>query len=89
MDARVLIETLQSRGLTISLAGDRVRVESPQEPDEDTKSLLQELREHREEVKSLLSQVAPPCWNCGAQMTEVTDIYGHEWWTCWECARSA
>ncbi len=86
MDARILIETLQNRGLTISLAGDRVRVESPQEPDESTKSLLQQLREHREEVKSLLSQVAPPCWNCGAQTAETTDIYGRSWWKCWECA---
>ena len=31
----------------------------------------------------------PPCQICGATMTETTDIYGREWWTCWRCARSA
>ncbi len=86
MDARVLIETLQGRGLSISLARDKIRVEAPKEPDEDTKALLQELREHREEVKSLLSQVAPPCWNCNARMAETTEIYGRSWRKCWECA---
>ena len=89
MDARVLIETLQNRGLTISLAGDRVRVESPQEPDEDTKFLLQELREHREEVKSLLSRVAPPCWSCGQPMSKTKTIYGDEVMVCWWCAKRA
>jgi len=59
MDARVLIETLQSRGLNVSLARDKVRVEAPQEPDVDTKVLLQELREHREEVKSFLNGEDP------------------------------
>ena len=59
MDARVLIETLQSRGLSVSLARDKIRVEAPQEPDEDTKALLQELREHREEVKLFLNEEDP------------------------------
>ena len=88
-DIGTLIESAQARGLRLFLAGDKVKVRAPQTPDADTKALIEELKEHREEVKSLLSQVAPPCWNCGAQMTEVTDIYGHSWWTCWECARSA
>ena len=55
MDARILIETLQSRGLSISLARDKVRVEALQEPDEDTKTLLLELRTHKEEIKSILA----------------------------------
>ncbi len=59
MDARVLIETLQSRGISVSLARDKVRVEAPQEPDEDTKALLQELREHKEEVKLFLNEEDP------------------------------
>ncbi len=87
MDARGLIETLKARGVELRVNGDRIHVEAPQEPDSHTKALIDALRDHREEVKALL--VGPPCWNCGAQMTEVTDIYGHEWWTCWECARSA
>jgi len=59
MDARVLIETLPRRGLNVSLAGDKVRVEAPQEPDEDTKALLQQLIEHKEEVKSFLTEEDP------------------------------
>jgi len=85
MDARALIETLRNRGVDLRVNGDRIRVEAPQEPDGDTKALLAELREHREEVKAILI-VPPPCWNCGAIMTETTDIYGRRWWTCWECA---
>ncbi len=89
MDARILIETLQGRGLSISLVGDRVRVEGPQEPDEDTKALLQELREHKEEVKVLLSQCGIPCWNCGQPMSEARTIFGDEVWVCWSCAKTA
>ena len=88
-DVRSLIETAQTKGLRLFLADGKVKVQAPQRLDGGTKAIIEELREHKEEIKALLSQVAPPCWNCGAQMTEVTDIYGHEWWTCWECARSA
>jgi len=59
MDARVLIEALQGRGLSISLAGDKVRVEGSQEPDEETKGLLEALREHKEEVLGALAQDDP------------------------------
>ena len=89
MDARILIETLQSRGLSISLARDKVRVEALQEPDEDTKVLLRELKDHREEIKALLSQSAPPCWNCSAITTKTKDIYGEAVWVCWACAKTA
>ena len=94
MDARVLIETLQDRGLSISLVKDRVRVKSPQEPDRDTKALLQELREQKEEVKSILAEnptqeLPPACWDCGEITTETKDIYGETVWACWSCAKSA
>lgn len=84
MDARNLIETLKSRGLSLRLDGDQIKVEAPQEPDPETKALLSELRQHREEVKIILA--VAPCWNCGAAMTETKDIYGKEWWACWGCA---
>ena len=56
MDARVLIEALQGRGLSISLAGDKVRVEGSKEPDGETKALIQEIREHKDEIKSVLAK---------------------------------
>jgi hypothetical protein len=59
MDARVLVETLQHRGLRIAVFGDKVRVEAPREPDPDTKALLQELKEHKEAVKSYLAKPDP------------------------------
>ena len=59
MDPRILIETRQCRGLNVALARDKVRVEAPQEPDEDTKGLLQQLSEHKEEVKSFLNEEDP------------------------------
>ncbi len=84
MDARGLIETLKTRGVELRVNGDRIQVEAPQEPDPNTKALIDEVRQRREEIKALL--VAPPCWNCGAQTAETTDIYGRSWWKCWECA---
>ncbi len=84
MDARGLIETLKTRGVELRVNGDRIHVEAPQEPDPNTKALIDELRQRREEVKALL--VAPTCWNCGALMAETTDIYGRRWWACWSCA---
>ena len=52
--------------------------------------------EDREEAKRLIETQAdkailagPPCWNCGAQMAETTDIYARVWWKCWGCATNA
>ncbi len=87
MDARNLIETLKGRGLSLRVEGDRIKVEAPQEPDPETKALLSELTQYREEVKIILA--APSCWNCGEAMTEATDIYGKEVWACWSCAKWA
>ena len=86
MDARSLIETLKGRGLSLYLEGERIKVEAPQEPDPETKALVDELKRHREEVKIILA--APPCWNCGAMMTRTKDIYGEEVSICVPCAVS-
>jgi hypothetical protein len=59
MDARVLVEALQNRGLSIALVGDKVRVQGTGEPDPDTKALLQELKEQKETVKSFLGEPDP------------------------------
>ncbi len=56
MDARSLIETLKARGLTLRVNGDRIRVEAPQEPDSETKALLDEMRQHKKEVLEALTQ---------------------------------
>ncbi len=69
MDARALIESLQSRGLSISLAGDKVRVEGSKEPDEETKGLVDELFGHKEEIKSILA--ATP----GITLGQVANIF--------------
>ena len=84
MDARNLIETLKARGVELRVNGDRIQVEAPQEPDSNTKALLDEVRRRRKEVISILA--ATPCWNCGAEVAETIDIYGRRWWKCWECA---
>jgi len=83
-DVRALIESAQTKGLRLFLADGKVKVQAPSRLDGDMKALIEELRGHREEIKALL--VAPPCWNCGAQTAETTDIYGRSWWKCWECA---
>jgi hypothetical protein len=59
MDARVLIETLEHRGLHIAVVGDKVHVSGSREPDAETKALLHELREQRDAVKAQLLQPDP------------------------------
>ena len=88
-DVRSLIETAQTRGLILFLEEGRVKIKAPQELDPESQALIQELRSHRDEIKSLLSQAGPPCWNCGATMTEARDIYGEAVSACWSCAKWA
>ena len=88
-DVRSLIETAQTKGLRLFLKEGRVKVQAPSRLDGDMKALIEELRGHREEIKSFLSQVVPPCWNCGEPMSDTKDIYGKDWWACWSCARTA
>ena len=45
--------------------------------------------EDREEAKRLAKRGFPVCWNCGAVMTETTDIYGQTVSVCWGCAKWA
>jgi len=55
-DIGSLIESAQARGLRLFLAEGKVKVQAPQALDGDTKALIEELREHREEVKSFLNE---------------------------------
>ena len=86
MDIRTLVDIATARGVVFKLDGDRIKVEAGAEPDSETKALLEALRSHKQEVRRIL---APPCWNCGAAMTRIRDIYGKPWWACWECAKTA
>ena len=87
MDIRALINSAKARGLNFHLEGERIKVEAANEPDTETKALIEQLREHRQELKRILA--APPCWNCGETMTETTDIYGQAVAVCWGCAKWA
>ncbi len=58
-DIGSLIESAQARGLRLFLDDGKVKVQAPQALDGDTKALLQELREYREEVKSFLNEEDP------------------------------
>jgi len=53
-DVQSLIETAQARGLRLFLAEGKVKVQAPQSLDEKAKALIEELREHKEEIKSVL-----------------------------------
>ncbi len=65
-DIRALIESAQVRGLRLFLDGDKVKVEAPHSLDGDTKALIEELRDRREEVISTLAEddpaLAPEHW---------------------------
>ena len=56
MDAKYLIETLKTRGVELRVNGDRIRVEAAQEPDSETKILLNEVRRRKEEILEALTQ---------------------------------
>jgi hypothetical protein len=86
MDIRSLVEAARSRGVAFKLDGDRIKVEARTEPDGETKALLESLRGHKDELRSVLA--APDCWNCGATMTRTRDVSGNPWWACWECAKT-
>jgi len=88
-DIRSLIETAQARGLRIFLSEGKVRVQAPQSLDGGANAFIEQLREHREEIKSLLSQPTLPCWNCGQPMNKAKTIYGDEVMVCWWCAKRA
>jgi len=58
-DVQSLIKSAEARGLRLFLADGKVQVRAPQALDGDTKAILQELREHKEEVKSFLNEEDP------------------------------
>jgi len=58
-DVRTLIESANARGLRLFLADGKVQVKAPQDLDADTKAILQELREHKEEVESFMNEEDP------------------------------
>jgi len=53
-DVRSLIESAQTKGLRLFLADGKVKVQATQSLDENAKALIEELREHKEEVKTTL-----------------------------------
>ncbi len=60
MDAKSLIETLRARGLTLRVDGDHIQVEAPQEPDRETKALVDEMHEHKAEILEVLTRETLP-----------------------------
>ena len=50
-----LIETAQARGLRLFLAEGKVKVQAPHNLDGDIMVLIEELRGHREEIKTILA----------------------------------
>ena len=58
-DVGSLIESAQARGLRLFLEGDKVKIRAPQALDGETKAIIQELRQHREEVLEALAQEDP------------------------------
>jgi hypothetical protein len=81
------MDTARMKGLTFYLEGNRIKVEALIEPNSETKALIDQLRDHRDELRSIL--LTPACWNCGATMTPTRDIYGNNVFACWSCAKSA
>ena len=60
MDIRTLVDTAKAKGLTFRIDGERIRVEAPSEPDGEAKVLLATLRDHKDEIRSLLLAPSRP-----------------------------
>lgn len=58
-DAGSLIELAKTKGLRLFLADGKVKVQAPQNLDGETKALIHELREHREDVRKALASNDP------------------------------
>ncbi|MEE8112736.1 MAG: hypothetical protein V3T23_00135 [Nitrososphaerales archaeon] len=58
-DVGSLIQSAQSRGLRLFLESGKVKVRAPQSLDGDTKALIEELRECKEDIKSTLAEDDP------------------------------
>jgi len=55
IEIQALLDRLQERGYSVHLGDGKVQIRGENIPDEITKALIHELREHREEVKALLT----------------------------------
>jgi len=53
-DVESLMESAKAKGLRLFLAEGKVKVQAPQRLDGGTKALIEKLREHKEEIKSVL-----------------------------------
>ncbi len=58
-DVGSLIESAKAKGLRLFLADGKVKVQAPQNLDGETKALIHELREHREDVRKALASNDP------------------------------
>jgi uncharacterized protein YmfQ (DUF2313 family) len=53
MDVRTLVDHIQSRGFSLRLVGNKVRIEGP-EPDPSISAIIEKLRRHKEEVRAVV-----------------------------------
>lgn len=59
MSVQELLERARASGLTVFLKDDRVKVVAAQEPRDEARALIQELRERKEEILEALNQEDP------------------------------
>jgi len=54
-----LLQRAKVNDITVSLEGGKPRVRTPREPQGDVRALIEELREHKDEIKSFLNEEDP------------------------------
>lgn len=57
-DPRSWIEEAERKGLRLFMDGDRLKARAPKSIDKETQPLIEEIREHKEEVKSILAEAS-------------------------------
>ena len=76
IEIQTLLERLQERGFSVHLGDGKVQIRGENIPDEVTKALIHELREHREEVKALLTGNPLPGDTQGVTAADVLRVVG-------------
>ena len=76
IEIQILLERLQERGFSVHLGDGRVQIRGENIPDEETKALIHELREHREEVKTLLAGKPLTGDTQGVTAADVLRVFG-------------
>ena len=87
MNARDVLLNAAGCGVHLSVDGDRLKVEPMVEVAGVPADLLDQLRQHRDEIVAILSRPLPhgACRDCGRDTSSILTTHESESWLCPDC----